>query len=373
MKTLRYLALLALAPVASAQVSVSASQIKDAFNRPVAAAKLCFVPVDATKTPTGFRVGSEQVVPSEVCGTVTAGVLQTGLTVAANVSGTFYHVYLKQAFSNTVIRDYGMTPITTTWTLDTYDASLAVLPVAAITAGTTTTIPSTSPASCNITGTGPFLLNCAVPQGIQGPIGAPTSGVNLSTTTAQAMAGPLTQATSVVLASATDLNTVVACGSYYIFGGAPINGPSALGGNFKLRVECANGSGFATQIAYDLVSGTNNSYIRNESFGTWHLWQLVSPPIGTGRDQWGTTGPCSITAAGGGATGGAFHSGTTGTCTFNVIMGDSLLAPTVWACYGSDIDHPAGLITLTGGTATTAILSVPTTAGDEVVFHCDPN
>src|SRR5260370_12753684 len=132
MKTLRYLALcFALAPFAPAQVPVTATQIKDAFERPIATAKLCFVPVDATKTPTGFRVGSTQVVPNEVCGNVSAGALQPGLTVAPTTAGIFYHIYLKQAFSNNILRDYGMTPITTTWTLDTYDPNFVSLPVSA--------------------------------------------------------------------------------------------------------------------------------------------------------------------------------------------------------------------------------------------------
>src|SRR5258708_21436483 len=107
MKTLRYLILcLALSQFAPAQAPVSASQIEDACGHRIAVAKLCFVPVDATKTPVGFRVGSAQIIPNEVCGNVTNGILQSGLTVAPTASGVYYHIYLKQAFSNNILRDY---------------------------------------------------------------------------------------------------------------------------------------------------------------------------------------------------------------------------------------------------------------------------
>jgi hypothetical protein len=176
--------LFALARFAQAQLPVTATHIKDSFERPIATAKLCFVPVDAAMHPTGFRVGTTQVVPNEVCGNVTAGVLQTGLSVAPTPTGVFYHIYLKQSFANTVLRDYGMTAITSDWTLDTLDPNLAVLPVSAVTLGTVTTLAPGSPATCDISGASPYvLLNCGIPSGFtgaQGPIGGPTSGVNLT-------------------------------------------------------------------------------------------------------------------------------------------------------------------------------------------------
>jgi hypothetical protein len=142
MKMLRYLALcLALSVHVTAQVPISASQVTDAFERRIALAKLCFVPVDATKTPVGFRAGSVQVIPNEACGNVTAGVLQSGLSVAPTVAGVYYHVYLKQSFSNTILRDYGLTPIAgTSFSLDTFDPSLVVIPASALTIGTITTL-----------------------------------------------------------------------------------------------------------------------------------------------------------------------------------------------------------------------------------------
>jgi lysophospholipase L1-like esterase len=125
MKLFRYLALGLLVSQCYGQVPISASSITDSFGHPIAVAKLCFVPVDATKTPAGFRVGSTQVVPNEACGNVAAGVLQSGLTVVPTTSNINYHVYLKQSFSNATIRDYGATPITSAWSLDNFDPTVS--------------------------------------------------------------------------------------------------------------------------------------------------------------------------------------------------------------------------------------------------------
>lgn len=161
---------------ADAQVSISASSVRDSFNTPVAAARLCFMPVNAAMQPSGFRVGSTQVVPNEVCGSVTNGVLASGKTLAPSPTGLYYHIYLKPPAANTIIRDYGMTPITgSTWTMDTYDpATMAVLPQA-ITMGAVTTVPPGSYASCTISGNSPYALNCQIPQATGGGLVDPGS------------------------------------------------------------------------------------------------------------------------------------------------------------------------------------------------------
>jgi hypothetical protein len=169
--------------IAFGQVAVSASQVADAFERPVASAKLCFAPVDATETATGFRVGSIQVVPNAVCGLISNGVLQAGLTVAPSPAGIYYHVYTANRATGAIMRDYGMTPITgTSWTLDTYDPNLVTLPVSAISVGAITTLAPGAGASCTISGSSPYLLNCGIPkgdQGLKGDTGAVTAtGVN---------------------------------------------------------------------------------------------------------------------------------------------------------------------------------------------------
>lgn len=116
-----------LCPVLRAQVSISASDVADSFNRPIPLARLCFTPVNSAVAPQGFRVGAEQVVPNEVCGKVVAGVLESGLTLAPSVTGVYYHVYLKASNANTILRDYCMTSITGgSWSLDSYDPSTCV-------------------------------------------------------------------------------------------------------------------------------------------------------------------------------------------------------------------------------------------------------
>jgi hypothetical protein len=174
-------------PALHAQVAVSASDIADAFMRPLGSAKLCFAPVDATESPTGFRVGSIQVVPGSVCGLVSNGVLQGGLTLAPSPSGVFYRIWAENRTTGTVIRDYGMTPITgTSWTMDTYDPNLATLPVTMITMGTVTTLPAGEGGYCTITGTSPYVLNCGVPTGAAAnlTIGAVTTLASGSSATA---------------------------------------------------------------------------------------------------------------------------------------------------------------------------------------------
>ncbi len=115
-----------------AQVAISASHVMDAFQRPIASAKLCFAPVDSTASPVGYRVGSMQIIPGEACATVTNGVAQSGLGVAPSPAGTYYHVYLKTPFSNAIVRDFGMTAITgSSWSLDSFDSTNVVQPVGA--------------------------------------------------------------------------------------------------------------------------------------------------------------------------------------------------------------------------------------------------
>jgi len=172
MKSLRFaLSFIVAASMAScgvtahAQVAISASSVTDSFETPIPSAKLCFVPTNAAEIAAGFRVGSTQVIPNEVCGTVTAGALASGLHLAPSPSGRYYHVYLKQSFSNVILIDYGMTPITgSAWTLDTYDPATMSIPSSTLTVGTITLTAPGTPGSCTLAGAAPsFVLNCSLP------------------------------------------------------------------------------------------------------------------------------------------------------------------------------------------------------------------
>ena len=165
----KLLLLLLLSAPAAAQVSITASSIADASETPTAAARLCFQPVDATQTPAGFRVGSTQIVPNEVCWPVANGVLTGSRHLAPTPSGSYYHIYLKPPAANTILRDYGMTPITgTSWSMDTYDPSLIAVPVQALTIGTVTALAPGTPPTATLTGSNPIRLNISVPQGVSG-------------------------------------------------------------------------------------------------------------------------------------------------------------------------------------------------------------
>lgn len=167
--TLCLLAALMALPVHS-QVAISASNVADSFLRPIASARLCFTPVNAVAQPLGFRVGSQQIVPNEVCGTITSGVLQPGKTLAPTATGIQYHVYLKAPAANTIIRDYGYTPITgSSWTLDSYDPGNAALPAGSLSVGTVTPLaPGSTPAASVTGGNGVYQLNVAIPVGQPG-------------------------------------------------------------------------------------------------------------------------------------------------------------------------------------------------------------
>jgi hypothetical protein len=163
----------------AAQVAISASAVADAREQPVISAKLCFAPVDAAGNATGFRVGSTQILPGEVCGLVANGVLQAGLTLAPNPTGTYYHIYARNRATGTVLRDYGMTAISgSTWSFNTFDPNLATLPVSAIAVGTVTGLAPGSSPTATISGAGPYLLNLGLVKGdtgATGPAGAPGS------------------------------------------------------------------------------------------------------------------------------------------------------------------------------------------------------
>lgn len=107
-----------------------------------------------------------------------APVLQSGgLAVVPNITGTYYHIQLLAANTNQVIRDYGMTPITgSAFTMDTYDISMATLPVSAITVGTVTPLAPGTPPTATITPGSPALLNLGIPSGANGTNG--TNGTN---------------------------------------------------------------------------------------------------------------------------------------------------------------------------------------------------
>jgi hypothetical protein len=114
--------------------TISASNITDLNGRKIAAAKLCFLPVDATGIAIGYRSGTAQIMPIKKCGQVSNGALQSGFTVFDSSStvptNMRYHITLTPAFNTvSVIRDFGTTTITgSTWTLDTFDPDATVLP-----------------------------------------------------------------------------------------------------------------------------------------------------------------------------------------------------------------------------------------------------
>jgi hypothetical protein len=83
-----------------------------------------------------------------------------------------------------------------------------------------------------------------------------------------------------------------------------------------------------------------------------------------------TASGCTNSTTVGGATAGKFSSGTTGTCTVTITMGDTATAPNGWACWAADQTTPADIITQTASNATTATISGTTVTGDVIAFGC---
>ncbi len=225
-----------LAPVSlRAQVPVSANHVQDPFQRLIISAKLCFAPVDAASNPAGFRVGSIQILPDQVCGLISNGVMQSGLGVAPTPTGIYYHIWAANRSTGAVLRDFGLTPITgSSWTLDTYDPNLVVLPVSALSVGTVTTLPPGSGASCTITGSGsPYQLNCSIPKGDPGVSGGSlaypgvaTDGANGLTVTGNIQAGSVDGVTPAVMARVDPTSSIQGQ-----FNAASANIASALSGS----------------------------------------------------------------------------------------------------------------------------------------------
>jgi hypothetical protein len=262
--------------VACAQnVSVTSANLTDVSGATVSNATITFSPVLVNGQPVSFRKGSSngQTIIRPVSATVTSGAFTINLidsaltsplnicyaaTVTDNVTGASllgpgYSCVQPSSTSTSWCSLVGSTYVCN---FDQYQPNLAPqLPI------------QTGP-------TGP-----PGPTGPQGPIGAPTSGVNLSTTTNQALAGPITTAIAYRLTAGTDVNTITACGYYDLQ--SPVNGPGALTAWIKLQVVCSGDPRYVTQIAYDMY-GTNASYIRSSNAGTWDAWQLVTPFASTG-------------------------------------------------------------------------------------------
>jgi hypothetical protein len=84
-----------------------------------------------------------------------------------------------------------------------------------------------------------------------------------------------------------------------------------------------------------------------------------------------TVSGCSNGSPTGGATAGTFLSGTTGTCSVTVTMGNSFTAPNGFSCFANNQTTLGNIFQQTGGTTTTATFSGTTVSGDKINFKCD--
>jgi hypothetical protein len=83
-----------------------------------------------------------------------------------------------------------------------------------------------------------------------------------------------------------------------------------------------------------------------------------------------TASGCSNSATVGGASAGQYTSGTTGTCTVTITMGDTDTATNGWACFANDLTTVADTQKQSASTTTTATITGTTVSGDVINFGC---
>jgi hypothetical protein len=97
--------------------------------------------------------------------------------------------------------------------------------------------------------------------------------------------------------------------------------------------------------------------------------KITAAGIIIGGGLYGISG-CSTSGHNGGATGGYYTSGTNGTCTVTITMGNSAAGNAGWNCFATDRTTNTNVISETSTTTTTVTLSGTTATGDVIGFSC---
>jgi hypothetical protein len=101
---------------------------------------------------------------------------------------------------------------------------------------------------------------------------------------------------------------------------------------------------------------------------------LVAGKFGVDYTSTFTISGCSTSTLVGGSTAGKFTSGTTGACTVTITMGNSQTAANGWSCWANNLTTAYSAIgdvpRQTGGSTTTAVISMTTASGDVIDFGC---
>jgi hypothetical protein len=155
-----------------------------------------------------------------------------------------------------------------------------------------------------------------------------------------------------------------------------LNNTSAGGKLFRFFSSGAGngiGAGFfgvvdITDSGTPTLEGLSLSGTTPSSLSIFKGTQFVGATVRTGT-AFSASG-CSVGSLVGGETAGSLTSGTAGTCTFTVSMGDGAAAPHGWACFVNDLTTPTDVLHQTATTATTATFSGTTANGDALNFAC---
>jgi len=153
----------------------------------------------------------------------------------------------------------------------------------------------------------------------------------------------------------------------YSFSGAPIGQYCfASGADYSTHaISCISYSDLTNTVSFDTTTGYggNANLLANNV--------TIQGALISAGTKFTLAGTCSVSATAGGASAGTMTLGAN-TCTATIAFG--LTAPNGWSCHANDQTTAAGntLLHFTSYTQTTAVLSVPATAGtaDVIDFAC---
>lgn len=144
--------------------------------------------------------------------------------------------------------------------------------------------------------------------------------------------------------------------------------PGAAGGAVTLSALGADGNINLTLIPKGAGGVTTTSNIQGNGITATQAINGTSLKV-TGTKF--TASGCSNGTTVGGSTAGSFASGTTGTCTVTVTMGNSQSATNGWSCWASNQTTPAVIFAQkAGGSTTTAVLEGVTNSADVISWGC---
>jgi len=188
-------------------MAISGDHLVDSSGTPLASGTITFAPVDGNNNPLSYRIGTlGNSISRPISAQVTNGVFTTNIpdTSVTNPQNVCFAVTVidNNTGENILGSGYGCVQPSSTasWcttsicNFDTYVPTLTASAIAyppSVAIGTTSTsFPGAPAQAINVGDQTGAVINFVIPQGIQGPIGGPTSGVNMTPPATQKVIQP---------------------------------------------------------------------------------------------------------------------------------------------------------------------------------------